>query len=289
MRTSRAGSASTAWYGTPHIGIARARASFAREVSVSSSTRDAVERVLVEHLVEVAHAEEHDRVAVLPLDVEVLPHGRRGRVDRRLEGDVVTVERNGDRGAKARTTPEYNIAAMVILALETVTRAGSLALVDGRRASRAMPATPRARTPSGCRARSSTWLRGHGRALARRRCLAVVTGPGSFTGLRVGIAAIQGLALARAARSLGVPTLEAMAGGWLDHPPAQPVVVVACLDGQRGDVFFAAYATAPGVSVRPAARGIAPKVAQPEDAAHEIAALARGRAIMIVGDSEAAL
>ena len=36
------------------------------------------QRVLVEHLVEVAHAEEHDRVAVLPLDVEVLPHGRRG-------------------------------------------------------------------------------------------------------------------------------------------------------------------------------------------------------------------
>ena len=35
------------------------------------------QRVLVEHLVEVAHAEEHDGVAVLPLGVEVLPHRRR--------------------------------------------------------------------------------------------------------------------------------------------------------------------------------------------------------------------
>ena len=35
------------------------------------------QRVLVEHLVEVAHAEEHDRVAVLTFGVEVLTH--RGR------------------------------------------------------------------------------------------------------------------------------------------------------------------------------------------------------------------
>jgi hypothetical protein len=43
---------------------------------IQGACRD--ERVLVEHLVEVAHAEEHDRVAVLPLRVEVLTHGRCG-------------------------------------------------------------------------------------------------------------------------------------------------------------------------------------------------------------------
>jgi hypothetical protein len=39
------------------------------------------QRVLVEHLVEIPHAKEHDRVAVLPLRIEVLPHGgsRAGR------------------------------------------------------------------------------------------------------------------------------------------------------------------------------------------------------------------
>ena len=34
--------------------------------------------VFVEHLVEVAHAEEHDRVAILALGLEILPHGRSG-------------------------------------------------------------------------------------------------------------------------------------------------------------------------------------------------------------------
>ena len=37
------------------------------------------QRVLVEHLVEVAHPEEQDGVAILPLGVEILPHGRRDR------------------------------------------------------------------------------------------------------------------------------------------------------------------------------------------------------------------
>ena len=54
-------------------------ASFDREVSVSSSARDGDERVLVEHLVEVAHPEEQDGVAMLLLGVEVLPHRRRRR------------------------------------------------------------------------------------------------------------------------------------------------------------------------------------------------------------------
>ena len=52
-------------------------ASFDRDVSVRSRARDGDERVLVEHLVEVAHAEEDDGVAVLTLGVEVLPHRRR--------------------------------------------------------------------------------------------------------------------------------------------------------------------------------------------------------------------
>ena len=41
-----------------------------------ASRRD---RILVEHLVEVSHTEEYNRVAVLMLGIEVLPHGRCGR------------------------------------------------------------------------------------------------------------------------------------------------------------------------------------------------------------------
>ncbi len=51
--------------------------SFDREVSVSSSARDGDERVFVEHLVEVAHAKQQNRVAMLLLGVEILAHRRR--------------------------------------------------------------------------------------------------------------------------------------------------------------------------------------------------------------------
>jgi hypothetical protein len=52
-------------------GVLRTR----REREIEGARRR--ERVLVEHLVEIAHPEEHDGVAVLPLGVEVLTHRRR--------------------------------------------------------------------------------------------------------------------------------------------------------------------------------------------------------------------
>ena len=80
------------------------------------------ERVLVEHLVEVAHPEEHDRIAVLTLGVEVLPH--RGRCTGGLGHIRRWFSAPGSR-------PNY-YPSMVILALDTTTAAGSCALaVDG--------------------------------------------------------------------------------------------------------------------------------------------------------------
>lgn len=60
-------------------------------------------------------------------------------------------------------------------------------------------------------------------------------GPGSFTGLRIGCGVVQGLALARGLRVLGVSTLLALAEeAASDH-------VVACLDARMGEVYHAAY------------------------------------------------
>lgn len=129
---------------------------------------------------------------------------------------------------------------MVILALETVTRAGSLALLDGdvmhARAGDAS-ATHTERLPGELLA----WLEICGRRLDDVNVVAVITGPGSFTGLRVGIAAVQGLALAAHKRVVGVPTLEALREGIAVADTPEPSVAVACQDGLRGDVFLAAW------------------------------------------------
>jgi tRNA threonylcarbamoyladenosine biosynthesis protein TsaB len=67
--------------------------------------------------------------------------------------------------------------------------------------------------------------------------LAVVCGPGSFTGLRVGLATVQGLARALGKPVVGVSTLEAYA--WLMRDQQGSLVPV--LDARRGQVFTARF------------------------------------------------
>lgn len=160
---------------------------------------------------------------------------------------------------------------MVVLALETATRQGSVALwIDGRITARQGDAqrTHGERLPS----ELLDWLAEHDRTIRDVDLYAVVSGPGSFTGLRVGMAAIQGLALAMDRRVVAVPTLEAMAGSWIESHPDERRVIVACLDGQRGDVFVAAYAVDPE---RPPAWRVRlePSVGSPETMSAAIAAV----------------
>ena len=77
----------------------------------------------------------------------------------------------------------------------------------------------------------------------------VTTGPGSFTGVRVGIAAARGLALALGIPAVGIGTLDAlldMAGG------AASGTVVACLDARRGEIYLLARAAGSGRILVPA-------------------------------------
>src|SRR5689334_18463142 len=81
-------------------------------------------------------------------------------------------------------------------------------------------------------------------ALAAARCelsdldlIAVSIGPGSFTGLRIGLSVAKGLALATGLPAVGVPTLEAYA----NCAGARSGLLCPVLDARKGEVYGAAF------------------------------------------------
>lgn len=124
----------------------------------------------------------------------------------------------------------------LVLALETSTRTPSLALALGDRRL--------AHTLDGSRAHAADLLPALERLLnqigASPRQLALVvvgTGPGSYTGLRVGAATALGLARASGARLCGVPSFEAAACEHL--APGEDGLVLQ--DARAGELYMARY------------------------------------------------
>ena len=76
--------------------------------------------------------------------------------------------------------------------------------------------------------------------------IAVTTGPGSFTGLRIGLSAARGLGLALGIPVLGIPSLLALSL----VARCEPLAVL--LDARRGEAYFQAF-SGPAIPVRPAA------------------------------------
>src|SRR5262249_40468038 len=83
-------------------------------------------------------------------------------------------------------------------------------------------------------------LAAHGRTIADVDLFAVASGPGSFTGLRIGIATIQGLALVAGRPVAAVSALDAIAFlAARDAAPGDRIGV--WMDAHRGEVFTALY------------------------------------------------
>lgn len=98
----------------------------------------------------------------------------------------------------------------------------------------------------------------------------VTVGPGSFTGLRVGLAFGKGLGLALGRPCVGVGTLEALAAS-----EPGPGLNVAVIDARRGQVYLQAFERGAAV--------MAPDALPVETAAARLAELWRGGPLQLVG------
>ena len=117
---------------------------------------------------------------------------------------------------------------------------------------------------------------------------AVAAGPGSFTGIRIGIATMQGLAFANNRSLVGVSTLDALnnaARATLDPEPSALTPrgeagvlgdVFVLMDAQRGEVFAAVYRDDAAVD--------GPSVERPDDVLSRWRARASSGAITVVGE-----
>ena len=129
---------------------------------------------------------------------------------------------------------------MWLLALETTTRDGSVALLRDDVVVATRPGDPALSHAERLPADFAAVLAVAGLAPGAIDLFAVATGPGGFTGLRIGLAAVQGLALSLDRPVAGVASLPALAWAALDEDPALTHTGV-WLDASRGEVFAAAY------------------------------------------------
>jgi tRNA threonylcarbamoyl adenosine modification protein YeaZ len=141
---------------------------------------------------------------------------------------------------------------MRVLAIDTALEACSVAILDTGQPDRAVH-------------ESQAMTRGHAEALmpmiarAFERAgldasqldrIAVTVGPGSFTGLRVGIAAARGLALATGKPAVGLTTLAAYAAPLIAADDRVPVV--SAIDARHGHVYLQVFGAGGLTLVKPA-------------------------------------
>ncbi len=130
---------------------------------------------------------------------------------------------------------------------------------------------------------------------------AVALGPGSFTGLRVGIATVQGLALAHGRPVVGMPVLDVLVdiAAQAVGVGAAPDLIAPWVDAKRGEVFSALYEPAPeppplGPVGADTAAGAGWRVTQAPISAVPTAVLdgwvhrLRHRSVWVIGDGVAA-
>jgi tRNA threonylcarbamoyladenosine biosynthesis protein TsaB len=132
----------------------------------------------------------------------------------------------------------YN--APVILSVDTASLGGSVCLVSGSTVLATRVGDPTV-------SHSNTLLKDIDECLARSEVsltdvnlFAAASGPGSFTGLRIGLATVKALAVTLGRPCVGIPTLQAVA-----HAAGPSTATVALLPAGRGEVFVQMLSVSP--------------------------------------------
>ena len=121
--------------------------------------------------------------------------------------------------------------------METATLTGGAALLDGDRVVGEATLSVALQHSERLLATVDRLLADCGWTLGTLDGLAVSVGPGSFTGLRVGLATAKGLAVATGLPVAAVPTLDALAAGL----PFADAPVCPLLDARKGEVYVSLY------------------------------------------------
>lgn len=124
---------------------------------------------------------------------------------------------------------------MFILALDTTTRGGSVAVTRDAQLLALVPGDAARSHSERLPGEIAAALSEAGLQRGDIDLLAVATGPGAFTGLRIGLAAMQGLAMTLNRPVIGISALDALAAGVAPGEGAD--LVAPWMDAQRGEVF----------------------------------------------------
>ncbi len=165
-----------------------------------------------------------------------------------------------------------------VLALDTATRTQSLALLDGETVLEHSQRRVRFNHGSSLLVHIDQMFQEHHIVTADLDLVAVGVGPGSFTGLRVGLAIAKSLARAENVPLVGVSTLAALA---LETAQAHPQAAVCPMyDARRQEVYAGVYSFTDGALVQ-----VDPdRTAAPAAMRERVLELAQSRPVVVLGD-----
>ncbi|MFM2418007.1 MAG: hypothetical protein RL385_2730 [Pseudomonadota bacterium] len=167
---------------------------------------------------------------------------------------------------------------MKVLAVDTSTHVGTVALCDGGTLLAEWSALVRASHGETLLPYVARVLESGGVPLADIDLFAVGLGPGSFTGVRIGLATAKGLALAEKKPIVGVTSLAVLARGVI----LPGTLAIAAVDAYKDEVYAAAYrADDEGALVELTA----PFHAAPEQAAQQLALQLGDASWVLVGNA----